>query len=72
MPAPYEQRKLEKAELYDLVHDISEARDVSAQHSDIVLLLETEAEKAREEIGDALTQRTGKGTRAPGRVDKPD
>ena len=72
MPAPYEQRKLEQAELYDLVNDISEARDVSAQHADIVPLLETEAEKAREELGDALTQRAGKGTRTPGRVGKPD
>jgi arylsulfatase A len=71
-PAPYEQRKLEKAELYDLANDISEARDVAAQHVDIVQLLQTEVEKARKELGDALTQRAGKGTRAPGRVGKPD
>jgi len=68
MPVPYEQRKLEKAELYDLVNDISEATDVAGQHPDLVIRLEGEAEKAREELGDALTKRTGKGVREPGRV----
>lgn len=72
MPVPYENRKLEKAELYDLTNDISEAKDVAALHPDIVQSLETEAEKARQELGDALTQHTGKGTREPGRVKKPD
>ena len=66
-PAPYEQRKLEKAELYDLVNDISETTDVAAQHPDVVKRLEAEAERARQELGDALTKRTGKGTREPGR-----
>ena len=67
-PAPYEQRKLEQAELYDLVKDISEATDVAAQHPDIVKQLEAEAEKARLELGDALTKQAGKGLREPGRV----
>jgi len=67
-PASYEQRKLEKAELYDLVNDISETTDVAAQHPDLVKRLEAEAEKARHELGDSLTKRTGKGTREPGRV----
>jgi hypothetical protein len=30
--------------------------------------LEAYAEQAREELGDSLTQRTGKGVREPGRV----
>ncbi len=67
-PAPYEQRKLEKAELYDLVEDLSETTDVSGQHLEIVRRLEFEAEKARKELGDSLTQRTGDGVRRPGRV----
>jgi arylsulfatase A-like enzyme len=68
IPAPYEQRKLERAELYDLVNDISEAKDVAGQHPELVKRLEVEAGKARAELGDALTKRTGKGTREPGRV----
>jgi len=68
IPATYEHRKLEKSELYDLVNDISEERDVAGEHPDLVKRLEAEAEKAREELGDALTKRTGKGVREPGRV----
>ena len=70
-PVPYEQRKLEKAELYDLTSDISEAADVAAQHPEIVQHLRTEAEKARAELGDALTKRTGKGIR-PAPIVPPD
>jgi len=68
MPVPYEQRKLERAELYDLVNDISEATDVAGQHADIVKGLEVEAEEARQELGDTLTRRKGQGVREPGRV----
>ncbi len=70
-PVPYEQRQLKKAELYDLVSDITESTDVAAQHAEIVSRLEAEAEKAREELGDALTKRTGKGVREPGKVAEP-
>ncbi len=66
IPAKYEQRKLDKAELYDLKADIGEATDVAAQHPEIVEKLLAEAEKAREELGDALTKRQGKGVRPAG------
>jgi arylsulfatase A-like enzyme len=67
-PVPYEQRSLEHAELYDLDRDISEAADVSSQNAEIVKLLQAEAEKAREELGDSLTKRKSKGAREPGRI----
>ena len=67
-PVPYQQRKLEKGELYDLRSDISETTDVAAQNPEIVKHLEAEAEKARQELGDALTKRTGRANREPGRV----
>ncbi len=66
LPVPYEQRKIERAELYDLRADIGEAADVAGLHPEIVVRLEAEAEKAREELGDALTHRAGKGNRPPG------
>ena len=69
IPVPYDNRKLEKSELYDLVNDISETSDVSDKHSDIVKRLEAEAEKARAELGDNITKRKGAGTREPGRVE---
>jgi arylsulfatase A-like enzyme len=65
---PYEHRKILTAELYDLVKDISETTDVSQQHPDMVQYLEAEAEKARAELGDALTKRKGSGQREPGRL----
>jgi arylsulfatase len=68
MPVPYEQRKLEAAELYDLENDISETTDVAFQHPGTVKQLQAEAEKARNELGDALTKRAGKGTREAGRT----
>jgi arylsulfatase len=67
-PVPYEQRKLERAELYDLVNDISEVADAAGQHADIVKSLEAEADRARRELGDALTKRAGQGVREPGRM----
>ena len=55
--------------LHDLVEDPGEARDVAAAHPDVVADLQALAESAREELGDALTKRKGKGVREPGHVE---
>ena len=68
VPGEYAHVKIEHEELYDLVHDISETNDVAALHPDIVKQLEDEGEKARADLGDALTKRVGNGHREPGRV----
>ena len=70
VPVPYSNRTLEKAELYALVHDISESTDVSAQHPEIMKQLKAEAEKARADLGDTLTRQTGSGHREPGHLNK--
>jgi len=70
LPVPYSHRELKQEELYDLVHDIGETTDVSAQHPEIVQHLEEEAEKARADLGDALTKRPGTGHREPGRLNE--
>jgi arylsulfatase len=54
-------------ELYDLERDVSETLDIAAQHPDIVKELQALAEKAREDLGDSLTGRTGKNVRVGGR-----
>jgi arylsulfatase A-like enzyme len=54
--------------LYDLVSDIGERTDVAAAHADVVARLQALAEKAREDLGDSLTKRTGRGVREPGRA----
>lgn len=71
-PAKYEQRKLERPELYELVTDVSESKDVAADHPDIVKQLEAFAEKMRGELGDALTNRTGNGVREAGKLAEAD
>lgn len=68
IPAKYEPRKLERAELYDLQGDISQTKDVAADHPDIVKRLEAFAEKMRADLGDTLTKRKGAGVREPGRI----
>jgi arylsulfatase A len=54
--------------LYNLEADVSEKRDLSAEHPEIVARLQALAEKARVELGDSLNQRTGRGVREPGKV----
>lgn len=55
-------------ELYNLRDDIGEAKNVAAENPEIVKRLEALAELAREDMGDKLTNRVGKGTREPGRA----
>jgi arylsulfatase A len=55
-------------ELYDLRTDEGEKHDVADRHPDVVKRLSALAEQAREDMGDALTGRLGKGTREPGRL----
>lgn len=55
--------------LYDVRHDVSEEREVSAQHPEIVARLTAMAEKARAELGDG--DRRGTGQREAGHVENP-
>jgi arylsulfatase len=54
--------------LYNLRDDPGESRDVAAQHPEIVTRLQTLAERARAELGDSLTGRTGRGLRSVGQA----
>ena len=55
-------------ELYDLENDVGEKNNVVDQHPDVVKRLEALAEQARDDMGDSLTKRIGKGVREPGRL----
>jgi len=68
IPAKYEDGKVTEPELYDLEQDVREKTNVAAEHPDIVKKLLASAEKARDDMGDALTKRKGSGTREPGRA----
>ena len=52
---------------YDLKNDVGEAKDVAADHPEIVARLE-EAEKARAALGDKLTGQTGSEVRPAGKA----
>ncbi|HEY1599326.1 MAG TPA: sulfatase [Pirellulales bacterium] len=68
-PVSYEQRKLEKPELYDVQADIGETKNVAAEHPDVVARLLRYAEQARDDMGDKLTMREGKNRRPAGQLD---
>jgi len=68
VPATYVERKVAKAELYDLATDVSQTNDVAALHPEIFSQLTAEAEKARADLGDSLTKNPGTGRREPGRL----
>jgi arylsulfatase A-like enzyme len=56
------------AALYDLRTDPGETQDLAAGHPDIVRRLQAYAERARADLGDALTGRKGSGVRPSGRL----
>ncbi len=64
----YEVRRIEQS-LFSLKDDPGEAHDVAKQNPDVVRRLQALAEKAREELGDSITNRRGRGIRPVGKVD---
>jgi arylsulfatase A-like enzyme len=66
-PGKYRQQDVPLA-LYDLEADVGETTDVAAAHPDAVARLLTAAERARDDLGDSLTNRTGRGLRPCGSV----
>lgn len=66
LPGPY--RHIDMAlELYDLETDLSETNDLAAERPEIVEALMEHVERARQDLGDRLTEREGAGRREPGR-----
>lgn len=56
-------------ELYDVVRDVGEVKEVSAEHLDVVKRLTAFADRIRVEIGDV--NKPGRGQRTAGRVEHP-
>jgi arylsulfatase A len=67
LPGGYTDGKTELA-LYNLATDVGEKTDVSGSNPEVVARLSALAERARDELGDTLTKRTGSGVRPAGRV----
>ncbi|QDT13137.1 sulfatase [Planctomycetes bacterium K23_9] len=66
-PVPYKMMMADFA-LYDLDTDVSETTDVKEKYPEVVKELQAAAERAREDLGDKLTKRTGKGVRPIGKL----
>jgi arylsulfatase A-like enzyme len=67
LPIPYQQR-LAKFALYDLDQDISEKKNVMKDYPKVVEALSAAAERAREDLGDKLEKRSGRGSRPAGKM----
>jgi hypothetical protein len=52
--------------LFDLDADPGETTNVASKHPEVVTRMQAIAEQARDDLGDALTNRTGKNVRPPG------
>lgn len=52
----YGNNTLEKRELHNFINDPEETKSVILEHTEIVFSLDSLAEKARGEMGDALSQ----------------
>jgi len=59
---------LEKQELYNLKEDLGEAKNVAAEHADLVKSLQAQAEKMKDDLG---MDGKGPGVREMGKVKKP-
>jgi arylsulfatase A-like enzyme len=58
-------------ELYDLVDDVAETRNVATERTSVVAELQRHAERARADLGDERLGITGTGVREVGEVDTP-
>jgi arylsulfatase A len=68
IPVKYSKQDITQPELYDLYTDISESKNVAADHPEIISKLQAYAETMRAELGDTLMkQPKGKGTREAGK-----
>jgi arylsulfatase A len=66
-PGKYVRKEIELS-LFDLDGDPGESTNVANRHPDVVKKLMEYAERAREDLGDSLTNRTGKNVRPAGQI----
>ena len=66
-PGKYVRKEIELS-LFDLQKDQGETTNVAAGNPEVVKKLLEYAERARDDLGDSLTKRTGKNVRAPGKI----
>jgi arylsulfatase A len=70
-PGKYDYSVKTGLELYDLVTDIGESKNVAAEHPEVVYQLQLQADAMRAELGDTRVDTIGSGVREPGRISQP-
>jgi len=68
VPAKYQPRTISESELYNLHDDVGEQHNVAAENSAVVQRLMALAEQCRDDLGDTIVKREGKGLRPAGFV----
>jgi len=68
IPAKYQPRTIMEPELYNLHDDISEQRNVAPENPAVVQRLLKLADQCRDDLGDTIVKREGKGLRPAGTV----
>ncbi len=68
IPAKYQPRTILEPELYNLHDDIGEQHNVAAEHPAVVQQLLKLADACRDDLGDTIVKREGKGLRPAGTV----
>jgi arylsulfatase A len=66
-PGAYVRKELELS-LFDLETDPREQTNVAGRNPDVVTRLMEIVERARQDLGDSLTKRTGQNLRPPGKI----
>jgi arylsulfatase len=66
IPAKYQPREIAEPELYDVAADMPEARNVAKENPEVVKRLLDLAEQCRDDLGDLIVKREGKGVRPVG------
>jgi arylsulfatase len=70
-PGPYNKTSVDSLELYNLIRDPGERYNVIEMYPEIVEELKEIGDRARLDLGDALTGVRGSGNREPGRISEP-
>ena len=68
LPGEYTHIDLKEVELYDVVSDISETKNVASDYPEVVEEIKVLADNMRAKLGDALTGIKGSENRVPGKV----
>lgn len=69
LPGEYRMIDMKEIELYDVIQDVSETKNIAAEHPEVVEKIKGLADGIRARLGDSLTEVVGSENRKPGKVD---